>query len=1062
MRSDQLLRIALPAMLALLILPTSACTDQFYLSESEVATYSNYLATDAALNQHFSTLQNQAIQLNFDSSNPPHLISTNLLQLMRSTDMVQLETSGPAPVRLDRLNGEIQSQLENWIAGRLQLYTGSNNADARLTQFHDLQVTFQSNPTFTFHPETQSISFNMTLSISINCTIEVNALDSILNFIFSITGNSINGSYPLNIVVNNLQLSGQASLVSPYADAGRVRLQLVPHPGAIQVSASIFAAGSAPGQVKDGVRQLLARSLTSPVDEIFNQKYAYFALPELRLLPATSQRPGSLTVSYRARPETASPAIHLVARAKDGNLYHSRRTSGAWSSYAMVPFPSKPFIGNEPTLVHAGASQLELCATDAKGNLVYGHWRDEAWGNFQTISPSVAAGSPGLFTGKPAVVASAPGQVEIAAQATDGNLWYFRRWNGNWFVPYAVPLAGFSTIVTPPFRDPAIVQVGNKVAIIFVDGKGQLGTIAYDMETNIWGQPVVIATKETVQFAPAAAASGDRRVDLAYVGKSGAPYHRRIEVSMGQNFVAGVAATGISVVGSETALGGTLVSAPVLACSGYGQLELIGRQNNSTLYHLHYVNSVWPIVIDGRVINPGWQSWVSPPNNLLGTPASWTGQVDDFSAVALGTGEVELAAHNLPQLIFHNSFQSARYGRDPWKTVDWRGFESTGGSKFLGKPALAAVDRNFEVAVVGGQNSAGPTVDYALISDSNATSFKLGSTPQVKSNPSPIDPLILSSGPGLVDHIEVGSDGKLYHTQLQNGGPSFFNLVPLPTGITFGSQLSAVGYGNGQIELVAVGSNQKIYLWRYRDATWSTATTIGSGIISNPVLLYVGAGQLELLAVNSDRQAIRWRFSNGAWTSGQPLQNGFLVNPVLFGPSAASSWGDGSVVLTVINYQDQSLYYRQIGPGDEACGLVSGCPAPRVFTLLGGKIGAPPVLTAFSSTHWNILAMGTDHAYYSNWSSVSPVQPITSPPQRDPSLTWSGYEFIGGANLFGLSGANAGRQNFASVAIDQQGRLYINRNSGGRWTGFQPVIGQTPIMQLGSPLFMPVLAAHGG
>jgi hypothetical protein len=118
-----------------------------------------------------------------------------------------------------------------------------------------------------------------------------------------------------------------------------------------------------------------------------------------------------------------------------------------------------------------------------------------------------------------------------------------------------------------------------------------------------------------------------------------------------------------------------------------------------------------------------------------------------------------------------------------------------------------------------------------------------------------------------------------------------------------------------------------------------------------------------------------------------------------------------------------------------------------------------PVLTAFSPTNLNVLTMG-GLQWFSNWASREPFQPVTIPPLRDPLLRWSGFQFIGGAEMVVGAAAHAGPRNYAAVAIDFDGIVYINRNEEGRWTGFQPIVGQTPEMVLNSPLMLPTLAAH--
>src|SRR5215813_14507082 len=116
-------------------LTLAGCDDDFYLSEKEVAAYSSVFSSEAALNLHFDNLPGRAINLTFDNSTgTPRVQSTNLLAEMRQTEMAQLET-GPAAVSLARLSAELETQIGNWIEGKLLLYTSSvTNDRARLTR----------------------------------------------------------------------------------------------------------------------------------------------------------------------------------------------------------------------------------------------------------------------------------------------------------------------------------------------------------------------------------------------------------------------------------------------------------------------------------------------------------------------------------------------------------------------------------------------------------------------------------------------------------------------------------------------------------------------------------------------------------------------------------------------------------------------------------------------------------------------------------------------------------------------------------------------------------------
>jgi hypothetical protein len=1055
--------------LAFVLLNVVGCTDEFYLSEKEARAYQSVLTTEASANLHFDNLTGRIVDLQFDNSTgTPRLLSSNLLTEMRRTEMTGLEI-GSSAVSLDRLRQELERQIDAWIAGRLQLYIGNNNSRSRLTQLTSASVRFLNNPTFTYNATSQSIAFDLRVTITLNCTIEVNELDWFLDLFFD-----VNGTYPLQIVVNDLRLQGQASILSPFADAGRIRFQLTPERlGTIDV---LETGPSVPGQVRDGVRDLLGKNLSSRVDEVFYQKYGYFALPQLRLAPAVGQTPVRLEVSYRPIPDLmfprkplAQPNLHLVTRALDGKLYHSRKSEGGWSTFTAVPFPSPsptpyPTIYNDPTLVHSGGDQLELAAIDSNGSLLYAHWRDEAWGSWRIFTPGGSSPTSG-YRGKPTIVATAPGQADIFAADASGNLWHLRRISGGWTVPSLVPLSAYSSLYPPPYRDPVAVHVGNKIVIVFVDGQNRPKAIAYDLETNLWGQPTSFGTQTTTSFAPAAVASGDNRVDVVYVGPGGAAFHRLLEIDA-PNFLVSQNTTGIGFRGNEANLGGSFNAAPMLTASSYKQLELVARGTDNRIKHNHFVNALAPFTVDGRTVNPGWQGWSgSMTDNFFGTARATDGRVSEFSIAATRTGKTELVtrAHSgyifTQQYLFYNSYDSTRYGRALWKTVHWRSYENIGNQQFLGRPAVVAVDRNFETAFIGNLGAGRSTPHTAHLGEINSTSILLFSVPNVRASSNVIDPITLSSGPGIIDNIVMRDDGRPEHWRGVNGGGGPVHTLTPPAGVTV-TKMAAASYGNGFIELVALGNDNRLYQWRYRNQAWSGPTALANNVISAPVLQYVGAGQLELLAIEPDYKLKRWRFVGNAWTTGQIISGNFRINNVTFGQSNASSWGDGTLDVVVVNADTKELYQRRIGPGDETCTMPFGCPAPRVFNNLGGRVIDKPVLTAFSATKLNVLTM-QGLRWHSSWSSAAPLQPILFPPLRDPLLNWSGFEYIGGDEMVVGSAAHSGSKNLVAVAI-RDGVIYVNRYQGGRWIGFQQVVGQTPQMPLRLPIFLPAIASHGG
>src|SRR6266550_280819 len=231
-------------------LTIAGCTDDFYLSEKEAAAYAHQLLTAVNANATFDNLQGRSVNLQFDNATgTPRLQSSNLLVEMRRTELAQLET-GPAAVSLDRLREELEKQIGTWINGKLELYTGDSNDQARLTTLDNVSVRFMSNPVIDYNRDSQSINFDVRFTITMNCTIQVNAVNWLVNLF-----TNINGTYPLQIVINELHLNGEASVISPNANAGRVKFKLVP-----RVLGSIDAneiSGHVPDEVKTGIRELL-------------------------------------------------------------------------------------------------------------------------------------------------------------------------------------------------------------------------------------------------------------------------------------------------------------------------------------------------------------------------------------------------------------------------------------------------------------------------------------------------------------------------------------------------------------------------------------------------------------------------------------------------------------------------------------------------------------------------------------------------------------------------------------------------------------------------------------
>lgn len=1072
MRTRSMRPLVFVALLATAVI-LSGCDENFYLSEKEVAAYNKAFATQASLNAHFDNLQGRSIVLNFANvSGTPKLQTTNLLAEMRRTELAQLET-GQATVSLDRVAGELETQIGKWVEDRLELYTaGGAHDDVRLTRLDTVTVEFLANPTFTFVPERQSIAYDLRVRLDMIGTIDVQALNWLINLFAG-----INGAYPLQLVMPDLQLRGEAQLNSPLSNAGRIRFVMIPE---FNAPAQVNDVGVAiPDAVKDGVRNVMTQSLSSRIDELFDQEYFYFAISQLRL---SAENPSRLQTFYRYKadwlgPDAARPQMHLVTRASDGKLYHAGKGNGAWTAYTAIPFAasgsaSPPRFDNDPVLLHSGQNQLELAAVNNAGELAYAHYRDGEWGNTKFVKANNGYNPPIFYRGIPAVAASAPGQVEIVVEGSDGQLWHHRRINGVWIAPARIRLNGFPNVLAP-FRDPVAVVVGNKVVLLLVDSLNRLITTAYDLETGVWAQPSKFTTSTgaptSIVFAPAMVASGERRsgtvaqsqIEVAYVKAGGAVFHQVISVNV-TNITSVAPNSGVSFINQERVLNGVTANAsPVLTSSTNLQPELFVRGTDNKLRHNHFVYALGGYWVGDVFLNPGWQGWSTVTENFVSDTPHTDGRVGLYAAAGTNTGKTLVVAHGYDatkQFYFHDEFESGRYGRAtaPWKTVHWRGWEVAGFQAPVGRPALAVVDRSFQIAHVSNRAGFGSTAHTEQISDTNATYF-VGLTSPIRTI-DPIAPILLSSGPGVYDLIAMRGDGRPEHNRQFYGGGGYVSTLFVPAGVSLLS-MSAVTYGNGFLELVARAGDNRVFHWRYRNGAWSTPVVLATQVVSTPVIVHRGAGQLELLGIDVDHHMFRWLFFDNAWHPRLSVPHDFRINEDLFAASSVSSWGDGTIDVAVVGLDTRALYHRRVGPGDEVCTARLGCPAPRVFSNLGGSINEDPVLTAFSPTRINVLAM-RGLSWYSIWGNRNPVRFTPIPPPIDPSIQWSGFESIGGSEMLVGGAAHAGRNNFSALAL-REGRFFVNRYLNGTWTGFQPVVGQRPEQILRLPIIPPAISSHG-
>ena len=1039
MKSKFRQHVRLCALAVTVAMSVIGCSRGFYLSESEVTAYRENLRTAAVAGNALAPLQGKRVEIHFDSSGAtPHITRTNLLDVLRSTQLVILEQLFHQ-IHLERLSTQIEQELDQWIQDRLQVLQ-QGQSEVRLKSLDSVTMTFLTAPAFSYDAARQTIVIDVRVRLVVSGVVTINAVSGVGGFFASIFGSNPNGDYRLSLQMDDYRLPIQFTLSQPFADAARISLHLAPQPGAVSVT------GNAPDEVKNGIQKVLTARLSGVVDESRSLAYDNFSLSGLSLVnrqaSGSTNTEAQLVSTYLARPHRAPPILDVVVRGRFQQLYHARKQSGVWSDFAVVPTPG--VAGSDPALIASDDDKLELAVISDRGVLLHVSWRDGRWGvqDYGPLPVDPSNPSKQFALAKPAMAATAAGQVEIFAIGADGGLYHARRISGAWNAVYNVSAAAAQA----PLRDPVAVVGGNQVAVFYVDARNRLFSAVYNTAAQQWGNGQEIPT-QGVRFAPAAASCGDGRIDLVYVAQNQAMFHHVL------NFSSDRLALGFA---SETNLGGSFNAGPALACSGYQQLELVARGTDNHIQHNHLVAVTGPQgPVDGRTVRPGWQGWTDANDRFFGTILF--GQLDSPLALAsTRTGDVELIARasgSSPQNLFESTYDSSRFAVSPWKAVDWRGFQQVGSAQFLGAPALAVSDQQLVLGVVGLQGE----LWRSGFADDNMSRFARfpGSNVQFfdpSGRPFLVDPIMVSSGPGSVEFFYKSQGGGIRDIRVLNGFP-----VPsdLP-GSNDGDYLSAVAaYGNGQIELVGVAADHSILHWRRVNGTWQDPITISTHVLSAPTLTYVGDGQLDMFAVGGDLHLRRWRFVNDGWTNEYRVPSDFNMSAVAFGPSAASSWGDGTVDLAVVEAQTGKMFHARTQPA-RTNGDIN-----LVFNVVGGKTVDTPTVVALEPYRIGIFAAGTDNFFYENWSRSDSSRSWTFHDiDVAKNLVWPGFRPLTSTTVLSSSPAKLSSTGLAMLATESStGRVFYNRLVHGVWSGFTPIAAQPNEIQQ-RPSFRPAVVVH--
>jgi hypothetical protein len=1067
-----------------------SCGSSFYASESDTRAINVTMSTADAATELLAglpsgTAASPPVQILFDaSSGTPRIANVDSLRNIVSGlgDLAYFEQSN-GQLNLERLAAQLADRLNAYINDRVTLFADQGGSQIKLTSLRDISAHVATPFVVTYTPASATIAFQGAVAVTVRGTIDVQLLSGVDEFVAGIFGDNPDGLSDVIVNLPSVPIAGHLQLfpsVYPVPSRVLVHVDAPSAPGPLQVDVS----GGKTSDVNSGIQQLFAHQLSSPIDVDVELAFDNFVVSGLKLLAD-----GSLTFEYHPLPAHAEYAADAVARAGDGTVLHARKRALSWSGFAAIPALSP--VAGDPVVVASGNGNLEFAAVIASGGLLYSAWRDEAWTDPLTLRlPRITHRRPPQPAGearrtprqpeftansRPAVIATAPGQVEIVAVDTLAQLWHLRRVNGAWLAPARID-SGSS--VAARVRDPVLVWIDQHLLLGYVDANNALYVASFDLDSERWNAPTVIPTQGVLQM-PAIVACGDGRFDVVY----------RTTVGTARHATGALGADGSVSLGAESQIGANLSAAPSLVCSGYQQMELVGRGKDFGFYYDHYVGPASPQgSLAGVTVNAGWQGWVSQSRAFYAVPLLtpfFGGRVGPTLGVdASRTGDVQVIAPVLgtgPQLVFESRFASARFGRSAWQAVEWRGFAQLGSARFVGTPSVAISDQSLEYVCPGS--------GLVRVNDGGVLTHE----GKVVAG---ADPIVLSTGPGSVDVLALYARGIVVDTRVLNGAPTTsMALAVAPSPIV---SFSAVANRAGRIDVVAVSANHRLYHWMRLKGLWqgprdvqllvTTAPTppglsapqpqhgpaerlpptgeapprssppipptsaprpswqlVDGQVTSVPVLVGTGADQLELLATggasfdSGDHPLFRWRFRHGAWSQPVPVDTGLTVSSEKLGRLSAAATGNGAVDVVLVDAATRAVSQVRLLPDGGLANWVPADPADPTGHLaaVGGTVTSSPSILSWSALHQTVFANGTDSLMYSADSRPTGSQNPNAVYRAGaaPRMEWGGFTPVAEASLM-LGGLAQPEVRDLAVGAGGSDTSFLGRSSGARPVAF--------------------------
>ncbi|MBT2528510.1 transglycosylase family protein [Streptomyces sp. ISL-99] len=257
---------------------------------------------------------------------------------------------------------------------------------------------------------------------------------------------------------------------------------------------------------------------------------------------------------------------------------------------------------------------------------------------------------------------------------------------------------------------------------------------------------------------------------------------------------------------------------------------------------------------------------------------------------------------------------------------------------------------------------------------------------------------ITATPDGSLQVAGVGTDGNLYHNARFTSG-SWAGWAPVDgydgAARFAASQVTIAGMPNGDAQLVAVGSDGKLYhTARFAGGSWQGWSPVTDWGARKVAAAGLPNGDLQLAIVGNDGKLYHnIRYANGSWQGWRGVAGFGGAADFTASSVAVAGMPDGATQMIAVG-NDGGLYHttRQAGGSWQEWGRVSGISSPSDIALAGMPNGDA-----------QLLAVANDTSVYHN--------------ARFAGGSWQGWNSVGvHARKVGIAGLGSGDAHVLTTA----------------------------------------------